>query len=84
LARQCADVKRSPVYLICPSGAAFTLFVPDFDPAKELWDGARLNCEAAVEVFGADAAFPLSEVRQADDWLEPFGGGCLLRMLNAL
>ena len=37
----------------------FTLFVPERDPAVELWSGPRLGPEEAKEVLGADACFPL-------------------------
>src|SRR5687767_8251830 len=42
----------------------FTLFVRPRDPEREVWDGARAGCEGAVERFGADAAYPLSELDQ--------------------
>jgi hypothetical protein len=41
---------------------AFTLFVPDASQAAAQWDGALLNNAAAEEVFGANAAFPMSQV----------------------
>jgi len=41
----------------------FVLFVPDECPRTRLWDGGRLSCEAARRVFGADEAFPMSQVR---------------------
>lgn len=37
-------------------------FVPDADAWRETWDGARLSTDAALEVFGADEALPLSQV----------------------
>jgi Xaa-Pro aminopeptidase len=40
----------------------FTLFVRPRDPERELWNGVRGGVEAAVERFGADAAFPISEL----------------------
>jgi Xaa-Pro aminopeptidase len=43
--------------------AELTLFVEDRDPEVELWSGPRLGPEAAQELFGADAAYPLSELR---------------------
>lgn len=42
----------------------FTLFVRPRDPEREVWDGARAGCEGAVERFGADAAYPISELDQ--------------------
>lgn len=38
---------------------AFTLFVPERDPAVELWSGPRLGPEEAKELLGADACYPL-------------------------
>src|SRR3954468_8195638 len=31
-------------------------------PEREVWDGARAGVESAVAEFGADAAFPISEL----------------------
>lgn len=42
----------------------FTLIVPDTDRLKEAWDGAQLNKDAAMEAFGADQAYVLSEATQ--------------------
>jgi Xaa-Pro aminopeptidase len=38
------------------------LFVRPRDPEREVWDGARAGVEGAVKDFGADAAFPMSEL----------------------
>lgn len=63
-----------------------TLFYTDPDVHRERWDGARMGAAAAADVFGAAAAFPLSEVRGRRGWdgegraprtdtrLEPGGG----------
>jgi Xaa-Pro aminopeptidase len=40
----------------------FVIFARDRDPEAELWEGPRLGPEAAGERFGADAAYPLSEL----------------------
>lgn len=40
----------------------FTLFVRDRDPDRETWTGPRGGVEAALERFGADAAYPLAEL----------------------
>jgi hypothetical protein len=40
----------------------YSLFVADPDAWREQWDGQRLSPEAALKVFGADQAFPLSMV----------------------
>jgi Xaa-Pro aminopeptidase len=42
--------------------APFTLFVRERDPERELWTGVRGGPEAAREVYGADAALPLSQL----------------------
>jgi Xaa-Pro aminopeptidase len=44
------------------SDGRFQLFTPDADAWREVWDGAALGPEAAVEVFGADAAAPLAQL----------------------
>jgi Xaa-Pro aminopeptidase len=38
------------------------LFVRPRDPDREIWDGAREGVDGAVKNFGADAAFPMSEL----------------------
>jgi Xaa-Pro aminopeptidase len=40
------------------------LFVRPRDPDRETWDGPRAGVDGAVERFGADAAFPISELGQ--------------------
>jgi len=39
----------------------YVLFVRSRDPEMEAWNGRRAGVEGAVERFGADAAFPLSD-----------------------
>lgn len=41
----------------------FTLFVLPRDPEREAWDGPRAGPEGAREHFGADAAYPIAELR---------------------
>ncbi len=41
---------------------AFTLFVPDASSTAAQWEGPSVNAAAAEEVFGANAAFPMSQV----------------------
>lgn len=49
----------------------FVMFAPDRDDKKERWEGRRAGPEGAVERFGADAAFGLSELDEAlPRWLE--------------
>jgi Xaa-Pro aminopeptidase len=40
----------------------FVLFVRPRDPERETWDGPRAGVDGAVADFGADAAYPLSEL----------------------
>ncbi len=42
--------------------AQYILFCRERDPGKELWDGRRAGLEGAVETFGADDAFPYSDL----------------------
>jgi Xaa-Pro aminopeptidase len=42
----------------------FVLFVRPRDPERETWDGRRAGVEGAVKDFGADAAYPMSELAQ--------------------
>ena len=41
---------------------AFVLFVRERDPEREVWHGRRAGLEGAVEQFGADDAFPISDI----------------------
>ena len=41
---------------------AYTLFVPDRDPDRELWTGARAGVEEARVAYGADVAWPVTEL----------------------
>jgi Xaa-Pro aminopeptidase len=40
----------------------FVLFVRPRDPEREAWDGKRAGVEGAKERFGADAAYPLTDL----------------------
>ncbi len=42
--------------------AEYILFVRDRDPLRETWDGRRAGPEGAVAQFGADDAFPISDI----------------------
>jgi len=42
--------------------AEYILFVRDRDPLRETWDGRRAGPEGAVARFGADDAFPISDI----------------------
>ena len=39
----------------------YMLFVRPRDPEKETWEGRRAGVEGALQEYGADAAFPISE-----------------------
>ena len=42
--------------------AEYILFCRDRDPVAEAWDGPRAGTDGAVEEFGADDAFPISDI----------------------
>jgi Xaa-Pro aminopeptidase len=42
--------------------AEVILFVRDRDPTREMWDGLRAGPEGAVARYGADDAFPISDI----------------------
>jgi Xaa-Pro aminopeptidase len=42
--------------------AEYILFVRDKDPERETWDGRRAGPAGAVETYGADDAFPISDM----------------------
>ncbi len=42
----------------------FLLFCREKDSTKELWDGRRIGLEQAVSEYGADQAFPVSQLAQ--------------------
>lgn len=42
----------------------FTLFVRPRDPEREIWDGRRAGVEGARAVYGADAAYPISDFEE--------------------
>lgn len=44
------------------SQGEYLLFCRERDPAKELWDGFRAGLEGAVAEYGADDAFPYSDL----------------------
>lgn len=56
------DEPQSALVLVAGSEKPFQLFVLPKDPERETWDGERVGIEGAVERFGADAAFPISEL----------------------
>lgn len=40
----------------------YVLFCRERDPAMEIWDGYRAGPEGAIKTFGADDAFPISDL----------------------
>jgi Xaa-Pro aminopeptidase len=40
----------------------FILFCREKDPEKEIWDGKRAGLEGACELYGADDAFPITDI----------------------
>jgi Xaa-Pro aminopeptidase len=48
--------------LVSGDSQRFVLFTRPRDPKQEIWTGRRYGPEGAREVFGADDAFPLSEM----------------------
>ena len=42
--------------------AEYLLFVREHDALRESWDGARAGTEGAVEFYGADDAFPITDI----------------------
>lgn len=40
----------------------YLVFCRERDKAKELWDGARAGPSGAVEIYGADDAFPIDDI----------------------
>ncbi len=52
------------VAVLAPGADAgdYILFCRARDPAKEIWDGHRAGIEGAIEHYGADAAYPISDL----------------------
>jgi Xaa-Pro aminopeptidase len=52
------------VAVLCPGRpqGEYLLFVRERDPLRESWDGARAGTEGAVEIYGADDAFPIADI----------------------
>lgn len=56
------DEPESVLVMRGGSDRRFVLFVRPRDPDRETWDGPRAGTVGAVEEFGADAAYPISEL----------------------
>jgi Xaa-Pro aminopeptidase len=52
------------VAVICPGrkNGEYVIFCRENDPARELWDGRRAGLEGAVQLYGADDAFPIDDI----------------------
>jgi len=42
--------------------AEYVLFIRDRDPGREVWDGSRAGPDGATRHYGADDAFPISDI----------------------
>ena len=42
----------------------FVLFVRSRDPRRAVWDGPRAGIDGAIELHGADAAYPIDELAE--------------------
>lgn len=58
----------------------FVLFVPERDPARELWTGSLRDLEEAKAVFGADRVFPLADFSTRAPGLLAGGDGIWYRL----
>jgi len=54
------------VLVLCPGRpqGEYVLFCRERDALREMWDGRRAGLEGAVEIFGADDAFPIEDIGQ--------------------
>ena len=52
------------VAVICPGrdNGEFIIFCREKDAAREMWDGRRAGLEGAIELYGADDAFPFEDI----------------------
>ncbi|MFV8819100.1 Xaa-Pro aminopeptidase [Haliea sp. E17] len=60
----CGFVEPESVLVLVPGRdhGEFVMFCRERDPAQELWHGRRAGPEGACEHFGADDAFPVSDI----------------------
>lgn len=56
------DEPESVLVISASAEKPFVLFVRPRDEAKETWDGERTGVEGAMQRFGADVAYPISEL----------------------
>lgn len=52
------------VAVLCPGrkGGEYIIFCREKDPEKEIWHGRRAGLEGAVKDYGADDAFPITDI----------------------
>ncbi|NNC99799.1 MAG: M24 family metallopeptidase [Gammaproteobacteria bacterium] len=52
------------VAVICPGrkNGKYLIFCRERDPLREMWDGRRAGLEGAMEIYGADDAFPFDDI----------------------
>jgi Xaa-Pro aminopeptidase len=54
------------VAVMCPgrSQGEYVIFCRESDPLREMWDGRRAGLEGAIELYGADDAFPIEDINE--------------------
>jgi Xaa-Pro aminopeptidase len=52
------------VLVLGAQAAPAILFLRPRDPEREVWDGARVGLEGALQHFGVDQAYPIAELQQ--------------------
>ena len=59
-------VEPAAVAVICPGRARgeYVIFCRERDPQREMWDGRRTGLEGAMELYGADDAFPIEDINE--------------------
>ncbi len=62
----CGFTEPDAVLVISPGRAQgeFVLFCREKDPFREMWDGRRTGLEGAIDVYGADDAFPFEDMHE--------------------
>lgn len=62
----CGFPEPEAVLVICPnrSQGEFVLFCREKDAFREMWDGRRIGLEGAMELYGADDAFPFEDMHE--------------------
>ncbi len=62
----CGFTEPEAVLVISPGRVQgeFVLFCREKDPFREMWDGRRFGLEGAMEIYGADDAFPFEDMHE--------------------